>query len=124
MSNWQPAEGKLAPGAKYYAQQFGWQVLPVHGVHPVTAKCTCGRTHKDPRENGKHPASISGQKDATTDIDQIEKWWTENPEYNIGVLAKDSGFLVIDIDPRSGGDAAFEKLLEQAGEACRQRLKL
>lgn len=114
MSNWQPAEGKLGPGAKYYAQ-LGWNVLPVHGVHPVTAKCTCGRTHKDPRENGKHPASANGQKDATTDLAQIEQWWTENPEYNIGVLARASGFFVIDIDPRSGGDVAFEKLLEAAG---------
>lgn len=114
MSNWQPAEGKLGPGAKYYAQ-LGWNVLPVHGVHPVTAKCTCGKTHKDPRENGKHPASVSGQKDATTDLAKIEQWWTENPEYNIGVLARASGFFVIDIDPRSGGDVAFEKLLEKAG---------
>ena len=114
MSNWQPAEGKLGPGAKYYAQ-LGWNILPVHGVHPVTAKCTCGKTHKDPRENGKHPASASGQKDATTDLTQIEQWWTENPEYNIGVLARASGFFVIDIDPRSGGDIAFEKLLEKAG---------
>lgn len=114
MSNWQPAEGKLGKGAKYYAQ-LGWQILPVHGVHPVTAKCTCGKTHKDPRENGKHPASASGQKDATTDLAKIEEWWTENPEYNIGVLARASGFFVIDIDPRSGGDKSFEKLLEQVG---------
>ena len=114
MSNWQSAEGRLGSGAKYYAQ-LGWNILPVHGVHPVTAKCTCGKTHKDPRENGKHPASASGQKDATTDLAQIEQWWEENPEYNIGVLARSSGFFVVDIDPRSGGDEAFEKLLEKAG---------
>lgn len=114
MGNWEPAEGKLGAGAKYYAQ-LGWEILPVHGVNPATAKCTCGRTHKDPRENGKHPASPNGQKDATTDLAQIEKWWTENPDYNIGVMSRDSGFLVIDIDPRSGGDAAYEKLLEAVG---------
>jgi len=114
MSNWQPAEGKLGPGAKYYAQ-LGWNVLPVHGVDPRTAKCTCARNHKDPRENGKHPASANGQKDATTDLAQIDAWWQENPEYNIGVLARSSGFFVIDIDPRSGGDIAYEKLLEVVG---------
>jgi P4 family phage/plasmid primase-like protien len=114
MSNWQSAEGRLGSGAKYYAQ-LDWKVLPVHGVHPVTAKCTCGKTHKDPRENGKHPASPSGQKDATTDLGQIDQWWEENPEYNIGVLARASGFFVVDIDPRSGGDEAFERLLEKAG---------
>ena len=114
MANWEAAEGKLGAGAKYYAG-LGWQILPVHGVSPITAKCTCGKTHKDPRENGKHPASQNGQKDATTDLTQIEQWWTENPEYNIGVMARSSGFLVIDIDPRSGGDVAYEKLLEAVG---------
>ena len=114
MSNWQSAEGRLGAGARYYAQ-LGWEILPVHGVSPVTAKCTCGRAHKDPRENGKHPASANGQKDATTDLAQIDKWWTENPDYNIGMMARSSGFLVIDIDPRSGGDVAYEKLLEQTG---------
>ena len=114
MSSWQSAEGRLGAGARYYAQ-LGWEILPVHGVSPVTAKCTCGRTHKDPRENGKHPASANGQKDATTDLAQIDNWWTENPDYNIGMMARSSGFLVIDIDPRSGGDVAYEKLLEQTG---------
>jgi len=114
LGNWDPAEGKLGNGAKYYAQ-LGWEILPVHGVNPITAKCTCNRNHKDPRENGKHPASQNGQKDATTDLAQIEQWWTENPEYNIGVMSRSSGFFVIDIDPRSGGDAAYEKLLEAVG---------
>lgn len=114
MGNWEPAEGKLGAGAEYYAG-LGWEILPVHGVNPITAKCTCNRNHKDPRENGKHPASQNGQKDATTDIDQIRKWWTENPEYNIGVMSRSSGFFVIDIDPRSGGNAAYEKLLEAVG---------
>ena len=114
MGNWEPAEGKLGNGAEYYAG-LGWEILPVHGVNPTTAKCTCNRNHKDPRENGKHPASQNGQKDATTDIEQIRKWWTENPEYNIGVMSRSSGFFVIDIDPRSGGNAAYEKLLEAVG---------
>lgn len=114
MADWGAADGRLAAGAKYYAQ-LGWNVLPVHGVSPITAKCTCGRTHKDPRENGKHPASSSGQKDATTDIDKIDQWWAENPDYNIGVMSRDSGFLVVDIDPRSGGDVAYDKLLELTG---------
>ena len=114
MEVWKKAEGKLAPGAKYYSQ-LGWHILPVHGVDPITAKCTCGKTHYDSKETGKHPASQNGQKDATTDVNKIEQWWTENPEYNIGVLARASGFFVIDIDPKNGGDVAFEKLLEKIG---------
>jgi putative DNA primase/helicase len=61
---------------------------------------------------GKHPASINGQKDGTTDTATIAGWWTDNPRYNIGVYCKPSGFFVIDIDPRSGGDVSFLKFEE------------
>ena len=108
---WDKANGRLLNAAKWYAQN-GWHILPVHGIKE--GKCTCGKTHVDTKERGKHPASASGQKDATTDISKIEQWWTENPEFNIGMYAGPSGFFVIDIDPRHGGDKSFEKLAERA----------
>lgn len=114
MGNWQSANGRLPKAAKYYATEHGWHILPVHGINS-SGKCTCGKTHGEARENGKHPASMRGQTEATTDPTQIEQWWTENPDYNIGVFAKPSGFFVIDIDPRGGGDKSFEKLLEMVG---------
>jgi putative DNA primase/helicase len=100
-------------GAKWYAEKLGWHILPVHGIDK-TGKCTCGKSHNDVKEVGKHPASKRGQSDATSDVAQIESWWTENPDYNIGVFARPSGFFVIDIDPRSGGDISFDKLVERA----------
>lgn len=111
MSNWESAEGRLKPGAEWYAKQ-GWHILPVHGFD-ASGKCTCGKTHADPKENGKHPVN-SWNTSATTDLAQIEKWWTENKDYNIGVFAKPSGFFVIDIDPRNGGEDSFLKLEERA----------
>lgn len=34
--------------------------------------------------------------EATTDLDQIDKWWIKNPEYNIGILTgKKSGIVVL-----------------------------
>ena len=110
-SAWAQADGRLIKAATWYAQN-GWHVLPVHGI--VNGKCTCGRTHNDSKEIGKHPASPNGQKDATTDLAQIEKWWTENPDYNIGLYAAPSGFFVIDIDPRHGGDKSYDKLVERS----------
>jgi P4 family phage/plasmid primase-like protien len=105
------AAGRLASGAQWYANR-GWKVLPVHGV--VGGKCTCGRSHTDPKEVGKHPAINSWQTEATSDPDKIASWWETNPDYNIGVFARESGFLVIDIDPRNGGDDSFLKLEERA----------
>lgn len=49
------------------------------------------------KEGGK------GHLDATTDLDQIKQWWTEHPFANIG-LRPPLGVVVIDVDPRNGGD--------------------
>ena len=97
--------------AIWYAKN-DWYVLPVHGIKE--GRCTCGRNHSDKREIGKHPASPNGQKDATTHVQQIEKWWTDNPDYNIGLYAGPSGFFVIDVDPRNGGDKGLMRLLDRA----------
>jgi P4 family phage/plasmid primase-like protien len=116
MGDWTSADGRLGPAANYYAQTLNWQVFPVHGIDLV-GKCTCGRSHKETKEIAKHPASPQGQKDATTDTVKLNAWWEENPRYNVALFAKESGYFVIDIDPRSGGDASFEKLKEMAKDA-------
>lgn len=46
----------------------------------------------------KMPATAHGHKDATTDLDQIEKWWTDNPNYNIGAVPMSGGYIVLDCD--------------------------
>ncbi len=51
--------------------------------------------------NGKKPASSHGFYDATVDAKQIEAWWTENPNYNIGILTG-RGFIVVDLDVNHG----------------------
>lgn len=112
MADWSSADGRLGKGATWYANN-GWNVLPVHGIDRE-GKCTCGKEHKDSRERGKHPVISSWNTEATTDVAQIEKWWDENPDYNVGVFCKASGFFVIDIDPRNGGDDSFLKLEERA----------
>ena len=33
----------------------------------------------------KNPATQHGFQDATTDFNQIDKWWMKNPNYNIGI---------------------------------------
>ena len=44
----------------------------------------------------KTPQTTHGYKDASTDPDQIDRWWTQKPSSNIGIPT--DGLLVLDID--------------------------
>lgn len=87
-----------------YAER-GWHVFPVHSA--VGGKCSCGRVCGRP---AKHPRTHNGWKDATTDRERIRRWWTDWPDANIGVACGPSRILVIDVDPRNGGDDSLADL--------------
>lgn len=106
MSAWESATGRLGPAARWYADN-GWKVMPCYGI--VNGRCTCGGTHAEPKDVGKHPSIAEWNNQATNDISRVEQWWPENSEENIAVFCRPSGFFVIDIDPRSGGPDSFEK---------------
>jgi hypothetical protein len=57
-------------------------------VHPIVS-------------GAKRPLTTNGLKDATTDIEQLEGWWTKWPNANVAI--RTDGLLVVDIDP--DGDA-------------------
>ena len=108
---WQDADNnRLIGGARWYASQ-GWKILPCHGIVDG-GRCTCGRPHSEPKDVGKHPAIDEWNIRATDDIEIVEDWWSQSPDANIGVFCRESGFLVIDIDPRSGGVESFQKFEE------------
>jgi putative DNA primase/helicase len=81
--------------ALFYAKELKLKVFPVHNIED-DGRCSCG---KDQCSAGKHPR-INGWKElATTDLEQIQKWWTQWPDANIGVkTGKESGIVVVDID--------------------------
>jgi hypothetical protein len=61
---------------------------------------------------GKLPLTAHGVHDATTDPDVIAKW----PEgCNVGI-ATGHGLVVLDVDPRHGGDDALHELEREHGE--------
>ena len=45
----------------------------------------------------KFPATKHGFKDATTNPDQIARWWTENANYNVAIRTGD-GLYAVDVD--------------------------
>jgi DNA-binding transcriptional ArsR family regulator len=55
------------------------------------------------RPGTKVPATGNGFKEATTDTDQVDKWWTRNPMYNIGISCGPSGLVVLDFDTYKSG---------------------
>jgi P4 family phage/plasmid primase-like protien len=97
--------------ARYYASSFGWSILPVHGI-TEGGKCTCGEIHADPKDIGKHPSISAWQTSASTEDATIEGWWRRDPRFNVGVMARLSGFVVLDIDPRNDGFESFDKFEE------------
>jgi hypothetical protein len=98
----QPAA--LVNAAVAYAAR-GWPILPLHW--PVDGRCSCGKA--DCQSPGKHPLTAHGKDDATTDADTIRWWWKRWPRANVGI-ATGNGLLVVDVDPRNGGDESQRDL--------------
>jgi hypothetical protein len=68
------------------------------------------------RPGSKTPAIEDWPHAATTDAEQITRWWREAP-YNIGVATGASGLLVIDLDQPKDGEAVPEPW-DSHGAAC------
>jgi len=90
-----------------------WAIFPLHTPRE-DGSCDCNRD--DCRNIGKHPRTMNGFKDATTDEAQIRKWWGSWPKSNVGVACGASGLVVLDVDPRNGGDESLADLREKHGE--------
>ncbi len=59
----------------------------------------------------KRPCIRSWQKRATSDSERIRSWWGEFPDASVGILTgRRSNAVVLDIDPRNGGNETLEKL--------------
>ncbi|MGW3427531.1 bifunctional DNA primase/polymerase [Streptomyces melanosporofaciens] len=52
---------------------------------------------------------------ATTNAELIHRWWTEEPDANIGAPCKLNGWAVLDIDPRNSGYDSLCKLEQRVG---------
>jgi hypothetical protein len=106
---------KLLAAAKWYGS-YGWKVIPCWGL--VGGKCECNDESKHdqgPKDWGKHPRVNSWQHDSSSDAAQITRWWADAPESNVAIHCEGSDLIVIDIDPRSGGDESFDLLESRIG---------
>lgn len=98
--------------ALHYAA-IGWPVLPIHTPCVDGAgSCSCGREGCE--SPGKHPRIRDWPSKATSDPDEIHRWWKKWPDANVGVLTC-SNRLALDIDPRNGGNESLDQLVEEHG---------
>ena len=97
----------LKKTAIWYAEN-GWSVFPIHSI-TADGVCTCGDL--DCSSPGKHPRTVHGFKDATTDLKTVRDFWDRFPDSNIATpTGKEAGIVVIDIDDRNGGAESFRLL--------------
>lgn len=87
----------------------GWSVVPAHGVDDEGV-CTCARI--DCPSPGKHPRVSWAQYQQEFPGDgQVRTWWRRWPDANIAICTgKVSGLVVVDVDPRHGGDESLKEL--------------
>lgn len=64
----------------------------------------------------KLPATIDGFKSATTDAEQVRKWWARWPDANVAIrTGAESGIVVLDVDLHHNGLASLSTLNRNHG---------
>lgn len=100
---------RMCSAAISYAD-LGLLVLPLWSAHD--GRCDCGKA--ECTSAGKHPHgryARHGLKDATQDGAVICSWFNNGQAVNIGILTGvESGIVVLDIDPRHGGEESLKVL--------------
>lgn len=88
--------GTVAKAARAYIQR-GWKVFPLAPALKIPEK------------------GSAGFKDASGDINVIQQWFGLRDDLNIGIATGESGLVVVDIDPKDGGDSSYKEWSESHG---------
>lgn len=87
---------------------LGWQLLPCFGIE--ADRCNCGNPHNDSSSAGKHPVISDWPNKATNQPVQLKEWFSDTTKNNLALSCMSSGLVIVDIDPRNGGDESFLEL--------------
>lgn len=98
--------------------EAGFEVFPVHGITRLAdaeVACTCP-TGVSCKSRGKHPVPARGFLEATTDRDQVRRWWRTDRvrgegAWNVG-LRTTSRLVVLDADVKAEGLDTLEHFEE------------
>ncbi|MBK4735838.1 bifunctional DNA primase/polymerase [Noviherbaspirillum pedocola] len=71
------------------------------------------------KPEGKKPLTLHGFKDASVNPEQVDAWWDKWPEANIGmatgIVDGNKQLIVVDVDPRNGGEEGLFALEKRFG---------
>ncbi len=96
----------LGKAAQWYGKR-GYPVFPLHSA--AGGRCSCGSAGCD--APGKHPRISRWPQQASTAAPMIFTWWHRWPDANIALVTGEvSHLVVLDVDPRHGGDAAIDEV--------------
>ncbi|MCH8083451.1 MAG: bifunctional DNA primase/polymerase [Myxococcales bacterium] len=113
-------EKRCLQAALMYAAR-GWLVFPVYEI-TASGVCACGKG-KECDSPGKHPRVSHGLHNATTHPDRIHEWWRRWSNANVAIrTGRESGLVVLDVDPRHNGDESLA-ILEDHHEILPDTLK-
>lgn len=110
--------------------EAGHPVFPLNGKTPVAGCLPCsqyiypnGTKVRNPDYQCKHgrscPCVAAGNPNGntchsgyagTTNATVVARWWTLNPDYNIGYHLADWQYVIYDVDPRNGGWESLEEV--------------
>jgi Bifunctional DNA primase/polymerase, N-terminal len=109
-------ESEIMEAAEHYARND----VPIFPVWNPTENggCAC-LAGLDCSRPAKHPIGFlapHGLQDATTDLDQIQEWWGQYPEANIGMpTGAWTGVVVLEVDSEKGGIDSLRALIQRYG---------
>jgi hypothetical protein len=96
---------------------LGWAVVPLHWIDQGV--CSCG--NHECLTPGKHPYpkfARHGVHSASKDTATVREWYTKEPRLNLGIACGEiSGIVVLDVDPRNGGDDTLFDIEKRHGKA-------
>lgn len=89
--------------------------MTIANLHPALAYAAKGWHVFPVKPHAKEPLTTNGFKDATTDPAKINAWLSQWPNANWAIATGPSGLLVIDVDPKNGGDVSWNELVDVHG---------
>jgi len=97
-----------------FYRELGWPLIPLHWI-TEEGVCSCKEGAKCTKSAGKHPLINDWQHKATTNAQTIKDWHRKWPQANWGVKTGSketggAGVVVVDIDPRNGGEFTWDNL--------------